>query len=394
MYYPRRILPLLKKQLSTKEIVVLTGMRRTGKTTLYRMIFDEIKSENKAFLDIENPIEQKIFEEKDFRNIWANLKAYQIAPEKKAYLFLDEIQAYPPIVKAIKYLYDHYQIKFFLTGSSSYYLKNLFPESLAGRKLTFELNPLDFSEFLIFKGTVKTFHPGFKQMSFQKNLVMHEKVKKLYAEYLSDGGFPEVVLEKNKQQRQYKLLDIFKSYFEKDVRLLSDFRNISRFRDLILLLMQRVGSKLEIAKLSSELGLSRDTIYSYLTFLEGTYFIHLIEPFSRSVDREVSGTKKIYFCDTGLVNHLAQISGGALLENAVFNNLKKYGQQINYYQKRSGAEIDFVIDKKIAIEVKQKASIQVLKRLATTAKQLRISEYYLATHDFSDLDRSIPVTEI
>lgn len=63
-------------------------------------------------------------------------------------IFLDEFQAKPEITKAIKYLYDHYNVKFFLTGSSSFYLKNLFPESLAGRKVTFELFPLDFREFL------------------------------------------------------------------------------------------------------------------------------------------------------------------------------------------------------------------------------------------------------
>ncbi len=88
-------------------------MRRTGKTTLYRIIFDGIQSKNKAFLDIENPIDQQVFEEKDYNNIWANLQSYGISNRQKAYLFLDEIQARPEIVRAIKYLYDHYDVKFF-----------------------------------------------------------------------------------------------------------------------------------------------------------------------------------------------------------------------------------------------------------------------------------------
>ena len=129
MLYPRKILQPLKKHLETKEIVVLTGMRRVGKTTAFRMIYKEIKSKNKVFLDIENPIEQKIFEEADYNNIWANLKPFGITNKEKAFIFLDEIQSAPEIVKAIKYLYDHYDVKFFLTGSSSFYLKNLFPES-------------------------------------------------------------------------------------------------------------------------------------------------------------------------------------------------------------------------------------------------------------------------
>ena len=101
MIYPRKLLRILEKQVETPEIVVLTGMRRVGKTTLYRILFDEIKSQNKVFLDIENPIEQKVFEETDYNNIWSNLRAYNISSEEKVYIFLDEIQAMPQIVKAV-----------------------------------------------------------------------------------------------------------------------------------------------------------------------------------------------------------------------------------------------------------------------------------------------------
>ena len=155
MYYPRKILDKIRPYLNQKEIIVLTGMRRVGKTTVYQILFDEIKSNNKIFLDLENPLNQKIFEEINYDNVWLNLQRLNINPKEKAYIFLDEIGAMPKIVKVIKYLFDHYNIKFFLTGSSSFYLKNLFPESLAGRKFTFELYPLDFEEFLIFKGIKK-----------------------------------------------------------------------------------------------------------------------------------------------------------------------------------------------------------------------------------------------
>ena len=123
-----------------------------------------------------------------------------------------------------------------------------------------------------------------------------------------------------------KLKDIFKPYFEKDVRNLADFRGIKALRELILLLMQRCGSRLDITKLASEVGVSRETIYSFLAFLEGTYCVHFIEPFSRNVDREVSGSKKVYLCDNGLLNSFARVSEGSIFENAVFLNLKKYGK--------------------------------------------------------------------
>ena len=108
MRFNRKILQRIESQLDYREIIVITGMRRVGKTTLLQIIYDKITSKNKVFLDIENILEQKIFEETDYNNIWANLRAYGITNKEKAYIFLDEIQAMPQIVKAIKYLYDHY----------------------------------------------------------------------------------------------------------------------------------------------------------------------------------------------------------------------------------------------------------------------------------------------
>jgi predicted AAA+ superfamily ATPase len=372
---------------------VLTGMRQVGKTTLYRMIFDGIKSKNKIFLDIENPLDQKIFEEEDYNNILRNFERLGVDAKKKIYVFLDEIQAMPEIVRAVKYLYDHYDIKFFVTGSSSFYLKNVFPESLAGRKYVFEMFPLDFEEFLVFKNVAKKFLKTFSEKDRNKDEIVYEKIKKLYDEYMEYGGFPDVVLAQSAEEKKMKLKDIFKSYFEKDVKNLADFREIKALRELILLLMQRVGSKLDITKLASEAGVSRETVYSFLSFLEGTYFAHFIEPFSRNVDREISGGRKVYLCDNGLLNNFAKISEGSLFENSVFLNLKKYGK-INYYQKRIGGGIDFVIDKKIALEVKTKGTEPDMRRLGKISESLGIKRYYLITKEFDKKANFIPAVEI
>ena len=233
MYHPRRLFPIIKRQLSTRQIVVLTGMRRVGKTTLYRELFAQVKSENKVFLDMENPIERKVFEERDYNNIWANLSVYGITRQKKAYIFIDEIQLFPELTRAIKYLYDHYTVKFFLTGSSSFYFKNLFPESLAVRKVVFELFPLDFAEFLLFKG-VPPLSAGrsLRTRAVRKNAIMFEKLKVWYEEYLHYGGFPEVVLTETVKQKQHQLDDIFTSYFEKDSDLLPSLLMIRRSMSL------------------------------------------------------------------------------------------------------------------------------------------------------------------
>jgi len=381
MIYPRRLTEKLAKEINSPRITILTGMRQTGKTTLMRQIFDLIKNENKTFLDLENPLNQKIFEEENFDNILLNLKEIGIEPKRKSYIFLDEVQLMPKISQTVKYLYDHYKIKFFLTGSSSFYLKNLFPESLTGRKTIYELFPLDFEEFLIFKQKEKKFFDDFANKAKNKNKISFEIYKKFYEEYLKFGGFPGVVIEK--KDKKTILEDIFKSYFEKDVKSLANFRATGKLRDLILLLVNRIGSKIEINKISSEIGLSRETVYSYLSFLEKTYFVSLISPFSKSLNGEVRGARKVYFCDIGLLNYLGKIPEGTILENAVFQNLKKYGQ-INYYQKYKGPEIDFILNKKIAFEVKTHGTTGDIKKLSRTAKNLKIRNYYLISKNYLD----------
>jgi len=394
MHYPRLAQKYIDPWIDKKEIVVVTGMRRTGKTTLLRMIYEKIGSSNKVFLDMENVLEQRIFEETDFNNVWANLKPYGVTNRERAHIFIDEVQANPGVVMAIKYLYDHYDAKFFLTGSSSFYLKNLFPESLAGRKVVFELMPLDFREFLVFKGREAPEGDGLGEAESRKNAVRHETRVKLFDEYLAFGGFPQVVLAEREEDKRLHLNDIFSSYFEKDVRALADFRNRTAFRDLLLLLMQRAGSKVEAAKLASEVGVVRPTVLSYLAFLEGTYFIFLVEPFSRNPDREVSGARKVYLCDNGFLSQFGRVSEGSLLENAVYLNLRKHGA-VRYYQKRTGPEIDFVIpDKGLAVEVKSRGNDRDMARLDKLAEATGLAERYIVSREYADGRGIIPATEI
>ncbi|MFA6106057.1 MAG: ATP-binding protein [Patescibacteria group bacterium] len=383
MYFPRKIEKELKKELDSKKIIVLTGMRRTGKTSLMKHIFDSVKSSNKVYLDLENPLNQKIFEEENYDNILKNLSPLGIVQNQKSYIFLDEVQNMKNIPSAVKYLSDHYDAKFFLTGSSSYYLKNLFSESMSGRKFIFEIFPLDFEEYLSFRGKNKEFPADFFAKEKAKNKIYHELYKKDYDEYLEFGGFPSVVLEENRERKRMELNEIFTSYFELDVKTLADFRNIGKFRDLIILLSARCGSKLDISKLSRELQSARETVYNYLAFLEHTYFITLIGPFSKNSDREISGAKKIYFCDTGMANLLGGADSGAIFENSAFNNLKKTGA-IRYYQKRTGAEIDFIVNKTTAIEIKNRASRFDFEKTKKLADRIGIREVYVASKEYSE----------
>lgn len=381
MIIERDIYAKIKPVISSPEAIVITGMRRVGKTTLLRYIMDKIASRNKLFLDLENPSNQKYFEEEDYDKIVDNLKFLGLDIRKRGYVFIDEIQFVKNIPSVVKYLHDHYKIKFFLSGSSSYYLKNLFSESLAGRKYIFELFPLNFHEFMQIRD------PKINLSVLKRSKISQAifgKIDRYYSEYILFGGFPGVARKETIQQKKSALEDIFSSYFQLEVAQLGDFKKINVIRDLMLLLMERVGSKLDAQKLSRELQVSRITINSYIAFLESTYFIKLIRPFSRNRDSEIRSTPKFYLCDSGLVNQFAKVNEGLLFENAVFSALRLKGE-INYYQKKSGVEIDFILDKKRAYEVKSKPYEQDIKRLGNLCRELRLQEYRIISRKYSDL---------
>jgi len=169
---------------------------------------------------------------------------------------------------------------------------------------------------------------------------------------------------------------------------LGDFRKTSVVRDLILLLMQRAGSRLDIQKLSSELGVSRPTIYGYLAFLEGTYFIQLIKPYSKSKDVEMRGSEKVYICDSGLLNNTAQVSEGSLFENNIFQLLRPKGE-LHYYQKAKSKEVDFILNRKEAYEVKLRCSTKDLVALEKTSTELGIKEFGLVSRYYTNLSNTL-----
>jgi len=392
MFFKRDILFKLETELETKEAILITGMRQVGKTTTLNHLFGLIKSENKALLDLENPLHRKVFEEENFDAVWNNLRQFNIINTEKAYIFLDEIQNLPKVSSVVKYLYDHWKVKFFLTGSSSYYLKNLFPESLAGRKIVFEIFPLTFSEFLRFKEREKETYIGFSQKAQMKNRIAYEQSIPYYKEYIQFGGFPAVVLEKKEERKRVLLQEIFTSYFEKDAKNLADFREMSKLRDIILLLTSRIGQRLEISKLASELSVSRETVYNYLAFLEKTYFISLLPKFSESIDRQAAGGKKLYFCDGGIAGTLGRLSDGQLFEQSVFQNLRQ-NHLLNFYSKEGKSEIDFVVDKKTALEVKVTAGRNDIENLQRRAKSLGLTERYIVSLNYDSHQEVILATD-
>jgi predicted AAA+ superfamily ATPase len=377
MIKPRIIVDRIKPYLYAPEAIVITGMRRTGKTTLLNIIYEQIDSQNRLFLDLENPLNRKYFEETNYERIKASLQTLGIDFTQRPFIFLDEIQFVKNLPSVVKYFIDHYQIKFFLTGSASFYLKNLFTESLAGRKYIFELHPLSFREFLVFKESPLKILGDTGAITES----ILETISPLYDEYISFGGFPGVVLKSDVTEKKKALEEIFTSFFQLEIVQLGDFRRNEVMRDLMLLLIQRLGSRLDIQKISRELGLSRPTLKEYVSFLEGTYFIKTIRPFSKGKDTEIRKTPKVYLCDSGLANHFAKLDEGHLFENNVFQNLRLKGE-LHYYRRKSGMEIDFILNKKRAYEVKLNPRESDIRKLKAFTKELNLEGFEIVSKKY------------
>ena len=351
-------------------------MRQVGKTTLMRQLFEKWEDKTKLWFDLDNPLDQKVFEGEDYRQIYKRLLLMAGGQKERLLLAIDEIQNLPEITRFIKYAIDHYQVKFIVTGSSSFYLKNLFPESLSGRKFLYQLVPMTFTEYLYFTeelGLEQALGESRAGIFRQEDWVLAESRRQAYETYLVFGGFPEVELTPGVVTKRLVLKNIFSSFFEKDLQILSDFQDIRELRDLILLLVPRVGQALEVSKLSRELGVNRVKIYQYLEFLQGTFFLRLLPKFSRSVDRVVAGGKKVYFTDTGILTTIGQVNEGQLLENAIVNQLAG-NRNLAYFNRRNTAEIDLIIDRKIALEIKSRGSSYDLAKLTKLAKKIKLNQ--------------------
>lgn len=368
----------INRYLDSPDALIVTGMRRVGKTTLLQQIYDELSTKNKLFLDLEAPNDRKILEGDNYEEIKIRLMARNLDFSQRCFIFLDEIQLLKNLPSVAKYFLDHYGVKFLMTGSASFYLKNLFTESLAGRKFIFELFPLSFSEFLAFKMPNLKIPP--QPVVFDSGLF--ELFAPHYEEYLAFGGFPGVVTRPTAEEKNKAIEDIFTSYFQNEVEKLGDFHHNEIVRDLILLLMERSGSRISVAKISSELGISSPTVSSYLAFLEQTYFIYLVRPYSQNRGVEIRKSPKIYFCDTGILNRFARLDEGKIFENAVYSALRSRGR-VNYYQKKSGVEIDFILNKEEAFETKRTAGVHDIKRLRSLAGPLGISKISLVAKNFT-----------
>ena len=385
--YKRKIINRIGKFLDSKEIVVLHGARQVGKTSIMLYLMDELRSkkgkDNIFYFDLEIPRFLEMVNS-GFESLYDYLLAKGYRQGEKAYVFIDEIQYLRDPSKFLKLFHDNFgeKIKLIVSGSSSFEIKSKFKNSLVGRTVDFEVWPLDFEEFLLFKNKKYDLKAKNMPVAIKKELIV------LYKEYAVYGGFPQIVLTGDAEKKEVYLSQIIATYIKKDIRDLANIRNIEKFNKLIQVLAGQTGSLLNVLELANTVNLSRQTVEEYLFLLENTYIIKLVNPFSQNLRSELFKTPKIYLIDHGIANLLAfksfpKVIAGNIFETAIFSDLIKNYKKSSIYFWRTAAkqEVDFIVDiggKIVPIEVKLSASSVKLNNLKFFMEQYKCQQGYAA----------------
>jgi len=340
---PRPDYNYLVNSVKIKEITIITGVRRSGKSTLmYQMISNLLENgvnpKQILFVNLEDKKLIKDYLEDIYLSYRENINL-----DKKAYIFLDEIHRKEGWELWIRKKYDlKTNDKFVISGSCSYLLKKDYSTLLTGRNLTFEVFPLTLEEFLLFKNI------KINKDNLKKGIILERTkliILKYSREYLNTGGFPEILFK----PEEYKV-KVLEQYFDdilyKDI---IDRYNLNskKAKDLALYLMTNFTGLISLRNLRTSLGLSYSTIQDYLSYYIEAFLLFTLDHFSYSLKEQKTLPSKIYCIDNGLRNAVSfkfSKDEGKLAENLVFIELKRREKDLYYWKKIH--EVDFVVKNK------------------------------------------------
>ena len=371
MLIKRKVLQKINKWLDSKKILILSGARQVGKTTILKELEQKLKAENKNC-------------------IYLNLESFQIADRLNAnpdnvfdfindknlfhYILIDEIQILDQPSRFLKYIYDTYEnIKLIVTGSANLEIKAKLQDSLAGRKITFFINPLSVDEILDYEKLDKQ----------TKNPLEQQKIDTIFKEYLLFGGLPEVYLEKSKEKKEILLKEYLGTYVNKDIRALISNINVSKFNQLNIALAHLIGNLVNKNKLANDININNRTLNRYLDLLKYSFIFDFISPYFSNPLTQIKKMQKVYCFDFGVrnavLNNFIEIDlrndCGRLFENFVYLILKEKYQEINFWRTIKGSEVDFIYQKEglniIEAKYKKFAAPKIENSVKQAIKSLR-----------------------
>lgn len=324
--FVKRTLP--PELLESGEIIVISGVRRCGKSTLLHQI-RAAHDEHDYYLNFDD--ERLVsFKVSDFQLLYETF--IELFGLQKTFYF-DEIQNVTGWERFVRRLHDHGN-KVFITGSNATMLSRELGTHLTGRYSTIELYPFSFSEFLQFNGrTIRA-----KDIS---GTTGKSELQRFFTEYMVNGGFPAYL--KNKSEAYLKSL--YESILYRDVMVRNHLTNEKEMLELVYYLASNIAKLASYNNLAKIAGVKNaTTIKNYLGFLQNTYLLFQVNKYDYALKKQLQNSKKIYFIDNALVDRLGfSFSGekGRMLENLVFIELKRRDLEVFYHHDRH--ECDFVI---------------------------------------------------
>ena len=323
----------LKKYFKLPHAIVISGIRRVGKSTLLLQIMKQYYFGKCYYFNFED--ERLLdFQISDFSLLYETLN--ELFGEKKVFFF-DEIQNVKGWENFVRRMQEK-EYKFFLTGSNATLLSKELGTKLTGRYIANELFPFSFGEFLKFQGY------NLKSNIFHYTLE-RAKIKKFFNRYFKVGGMPEYL--------KYKETEVLKKVYEnilyRDITARYEIKEVKALRELTLYYLSNLATLFSYNKLKNILKLgSVNTVKSYTQYLENSYLISTLNLYSYSLKQQFIASKKVYCIDNGIANSISfkfSQNRGSYLENLVSIELKRKGYDVYYYRTKNNLEIDFIIRK-------------------------------------------------
>ncbi|MCL5986218.1 MAG: ATP-binding protein [Actinobacteria bacterium] len=372
----RKFLDEIWKYIDLRQILILTGLRRSGKTTIMFQLINEllITRNTNPFDILYFSFDEAVGEVMDIINYYENeILKERLLKKERVYLFFDEIQKLEGWSEKIKIIYDLYpNIKIFLSGSAAINIKRGTRESLAGRFFDFSVKPLDFNEYLEFRDV---------QIDKRRENIFEVEIKKILEDFFKTGGFIEAMQFNDFQLQKYFKEGLLERVIYKDLPNAFPISTPDLSYQLIRLLADRPGLYIDYKNIANDLKYDQRTIANYLSYLEYALLIKKVYNYSSNVLTSEKKMRRAYLTSTAFSLALSSNLGPSLIIEQFFQNLF---QSKFFWRTPQKEEIDIILasdDKVIPIEIKIKPEVSE-KEVAPIFKFLKkyeLKEGYIIT---------------
>lgn len=353
----------------TPFVKVLTGIRRSGKSTIMKMIMDKL--ENERHIPKENIISMRFdsmeYEDMTAKQMFETIKA-GLSAQGRTYLFLDEVQEISGWEKVVNSFLGEYDVDIYVTGSNSRMMSSEIATYLTGRYVSFQVYPLSFEEYLAFR----------REVTEVKN--PHQEL----ADYVRLGGFPATHLRAYSQDEVYTIVrDIYNSTIFSDIVRRNQIRKVDQLERVVKYTFSNVGNTFSAKSISDYLksekrSIDNETVYSYLEKLEKAYILHRCSRYDLQGKEILKTQEKFYLADISLrysVLGYGPDSVASSLENVVYLELCRRGYKV-YIGKTTDGEVDFVASRQ-----GEKLYVQVTQEIHSEKTEKREYERLLEIKD-------------